>query len=217
MDPQHYKILDMLKQYGHCIEIKYATNLSMLGKGSRNIYDYWPHFKSVALNVSIDGIGLSYEYIRGNADWEVLIKNIKEVQQIPNISRIVGAVAVQVSNVLILDKMIEYFLDDLGIVFYTNIVKYPNVLSVQCLPKDLKHIAIQRLKDIRLKIPEFKHVKDNLILLKLTQNQIDGIINYINAVDQSDRWADTVQFNTNLDTTRNQNFIEVTPEFKDYL
>ena len=216
MDPQHYKILDMLKQHGHRIEIKYATNLSMLGKGSRNIYDYWPHFKSVALNVSIDGIGPSYEYIRGNADWEVLIKNIKEVQQIPNISRIVGAVAVQVSNVLILDKMIEYFLDDLGIVFYTNIVKYPNVLSVQCLPKDLKHIAIQRLQDIRLKIPEFKHVKDNLILLKLTQNQIDGIINYINAVDQSDKWADTVQFNTNLDTTRNQSFIEVTPEFKDY-
>jgi hypothetical protein len=169
------------------------------------------------LNVSIDGIGPSYEYIRGNADWEVLIKNIKEVQQIPNISRIVGAVAVQVSNVLILDKLIEYFLDDLGIVFYTNIVKYPNVLSVQCLPKDLKDLAIARLENSKIRLPEFKYVKENSILLKLTQNQIDGIINYINAVDQSDKWADTVQFNTNLDTTRNQSFIEVTPEFKEYV
>jgi len=217
MDPQHYKILDMLKQYGHCIEIKYATNLSMLGKGSRNIYDYWPHFKSVALNVSVDGIGPSYEYIRGNADWEELIKNIKEVQQIPNISRIVGAVAVQVSNVLILDKMIEYFLDNLGIVFYTNIVKYPNVLSVQCLPKDLKDLAIVRLETIKGRLVEFKHVKENPILLKLTENQIDGIINYIRAVDQSDKWTDTVEFNLNLDKTRNQSFIEVTPEFKEYV
>jgi len=46
-----------------------------------------------------------------------MINNIKQIKTIPNISRIVGAVTVQVSNVLILDKMIEYFLDDIGIIF----------------------------------------------------------------------------------------------------
>jgi MoaA/NifB/PqqE/SkfB family radical SAM enzyme len=217
MDPQHYKILDMLKQYGHRIEIKYATNLSMLGKGSRNIYDYWPHFKSVALNVSIDGIGPSYEYIRGNAEWEVLIKNIKEVQQIPNISRIVGAVAVQVSNVLILDKMIEYFLDDLGIVFYTNLVKYPNVLSIQVLPTELKKLAITRLTESKSKISTYKLVKSNPILLDITLGQIDGIINFINAKDESFLWKETIEFNKQLDITRNQNFIQVTPEYECFL
>jgi MoaA/NifB/PqqE/SkfB family radical SAM enzyme len=217
MDPTHYKILDMLAPYGDNIEIKYATNLTMLGKSNRTIWQYWPKFKSVAVNVSIDGIGSSYEYVRGNASWAEMINNIKQIQTIPNVSRIVGAVAVQVSNVLILDKMIKYFLDDLNIVFYTNMVNYPNVLSAQVLPNELKVLAITKLRAIRELVPEFKYVKANPILLGITLGQIDGVINYLQANDQSDKWQECIEFNSKLDATRNQNFFDVTPEFKDYV
>jgi MoaA/NifB/PqqE/SkfB family radical SAM enzyme len=217
MDPQHYRILDMLAPYGDQIEIKYATNLSMLGKSNRTVWEYWPKFKSVAVNVSIDGIADSYEYVRGNASWAELINNIKQVQTIPNVSRIVGAVAVQVSNVLVLDKMIKYFLDDLGIVFYTNMVQYPNVLSAQCLPLDLRDLAIKRLQSVRLQVHTFKYVIENPILLNLTYNQIDGIINFLNAKDESNKWTDTIEFNRRLDQTRDQSFTDVTPEFKQFV
>ena len=217
MDPQHYRILDMLAPYGDQIEIKYATNLSMLGKGARNIYDYWPKFKSVAVNVSIDGLNESYEYIRGNADWEQLITNIKEIQHITNISRIAGAVTVQVSNVLILDKMIEYFLDDLGIIFHSHRVEYPKVLSAQCLPNELKDIAIERLQNVSLRVHEFKLVKKQPELLQYTLNQIQDNINYLKARDQSDKWTDTISFNKKLDISRNQSFVDITPEFKNYV
>jgi MoaA/NifB/PqqE/SkfB family radical SAM enzyme len=217
MDPQHYRILDMLAPYGDQIEIKYATNLTTLGKNNRTIWQYWPKFKSVAVNVSIDGIADSYEYVRGNASWSELINNIKQVQTIPNVTRVVGAVAVQVSNVLVLDKMIKYFLDDLGIVFYTNMVQYPNVLSAQCLPSDLRDLAIERLQSIRLQVHTFKYVIENPILLNLTYNQIDGIINFLNAKDESDKWSDTIEFNQRLDLTREQSFTDVTPEFKSYV
>jgi MoaA/NifB/PqqE/SkfB family radical SAM enzyme len=217
MDPQHYRILDMLAPYGDNIEIKYATNLTTLGKSNRTIWQYWPKFKSVAVNVSIDGIGDSYEYVRGNASWAELINNIKQIQTIPNISRIVGAVAVQVSNVLVLDKMIKYFLDELGIVFYTNMVQYPNVLSAQCLPANLRELAIQRLQAVRTQVPTFKYVIEHPILLNLTYKQIDGIINFLNAKDESNKWQDTIEFNRRLDITRKQSFVDVTPEFKDYV
>jgi MoaA/NifB/PqqE/SkfB family radical SAM enzyme len=217
MDPQHYRILDMLAPYGDNIEIKYATNLTTLGKSNRTIWQYWPKFKSVAVNVSIDGIGTSYEYIRGNASWSELINNIKQIQQIENISRIVGAVAVQVSNVMILDKMVEYFLDNLGIVFYTNMVKYPNVLSVQVLPKELKELAISRLQSVSLRIKDFKLVKENPMLLDLTIGQIQGVINFLSAKDQSHLWKECIDFNRRLDVTRDQSFIEVTSEFKNYV
>ena len=217
MDPQHYRILDMLAPYGNNIEIKYATNLTTLGKSNRTIWEYWPKFKSVAVNVSIDGIGDSYEYVRGNASWAEVINNIKQVQTIPNVSRIVGAVAVQVSNVLVLDKMIKYFLDELGIVFYTNMVQYPNVLSAQCLPTDLRNLAIKRLQAVRLQVPTFKYVIENPILLNLTYKQIDGIINFLNAKDESNKWIDTIEFNRRLDVTRKQSFVDVTPEFKSYV
>ncbi len=217
IDPQHYKILDMLAPYGNQIEIKYATNLTSLGKKNRTIWEYWPKFKSVAVNVSIDGIGVSYEYIRGNASWAELVNNIRQIKTISNVSRIVGAVAVQVSNVLILDKMIEYFLNDLEIVFYTNMVKYPNVLSVQTLPNDLKKLSINRLENIKDKLPNFSLIKKHPMLLDLTIDQIQGIINFINAEDLSNYWKDCIEFNHILDKTRNQCFEDVTPEFKEYI
>jgi MoaA/NifB/PqqE/SkfB family radical SAM enzyme len=218
MDPQHFKILDMLMPYAKDIEIKYATNGTTLGisKG-RTIHEYWPNFRSVAVNVSIDGIGDVYNYIRGNGDWNAVVQNVQEIQKIPNVSRVVGAVAVQVSNVLILDKMIKYFLDDLGIVFYTNMVNYPTVLSAQVLPNELKALAITRLKAVRELVPEFKYVKENPILLKITQSQIDGVINFIVSKNTNHLWDDCVEFNRRLDSTRNQSFIEVTPEFKPYV
>lgn len=216
MDPQHYRILDMLAPYGNQIEIKYATNLSMLGKSNRTIWQYWPKFKSVAVNVSIDGIGSSYEYVRGNASWAELINNIKQIQTIPNISRIVGAVTVQVSNVLVLDKIIEYFLDDLGIVFHTHRVEYPKLLSAQVLPRELQVLAITRLRAINERLEEFKMIKQYPELLAYTRGQIQDNINYLMARDQSDRWQDCVEFNRKLDATRDQSFFDVTPEFKAY-
>jgi len=216
-DPTHYSILEMLQPYAKDIEIKYATNLTSLGKGNRNIFEYWPAFKSVAVNVSIDGLEDSYEYIRGNADWNELIANIKEIQKIPNVSRIVGAVAVQVSNIMILDKMIKYFLDELGIVFYTNMVNYPNVLSSQVLPEHLKEQATINLNFAKMHIEDYKLVKQHPMLLDLTLKQIDGIINYMWAQDQSSKWPDCIEFNRRLDATRNQNFFDVTPDFNDYV
>jgi hypothetical protein len=187
----------------------------MLGKSNRTVWQYWPKFKSVAVNVSIDGIGASYEYVRGNASWAELINNIKQIQTIPNISRIVGAVAVQVSNVMILDKMIEYFLNDLGIVFYTNMVNYPTVLSVQAMPKNLRMEAITRLQAVRSRVHGFKYVLENPVLIDITYKQIDGVINYLK-VDHSHLWQECIEFNRKLDATRKQSFFDVTPEFADY-
>ena len=218
MDPQHYRILDALKPYGQNIEIKYATNGTTLGiKGGRTIHDYWPHFRSVAVNISIDGVDQVYNYIRGNGVYTDVVSNIEEIQKITNVSRIVGAVAVQVSNVLILDKMIEHFLDKLGIVFYTNMVKYPTVLSVQTLPSELKELAVNRLENVKHRVPEFESVKKNPLLLKITLGQINGVINFIKASDQSHLWNDCIEFNHRLDKTRDQCFEEVNPEFKPYV
>jgi hypothetical protein len=113
--------------------------------------------------------------------------------------------------------MIKYFLDDLGIVFYTNMVNYPNVLSAQVLPKELKILAVTKLRAVRELVPEFNYVKANPILLGITLGQIDGVINYLNAEDQSNLWTECLEFNRKLDATRSQDFFSVTPEFKKYV
>ena len=218
MDPQHYKILDMLKPYGANIELKYATNGTTLGisKG-RTIHDYWPHFRSVAVNVSIDGIHDVYNYIRGNGDFDQVVANIREIQKIPNVSRIVGAFTAQGANILQAAECIDYFINTLGIVFYSHRVSYPNCLSAQVLPDELKAIAIHRLREISKLVPEFENCKKNPLLLKVTQQQIQDNINYLKAKNQFHLWDDFLEFNYALDNTRDQSLLDVVPEFKPYV
>jgi sulfatase maturation enzyme AslB (radical SAM superfamily) len=219
MDPQHYKILDMLKPYAKNIEIKYATNGTTLGisKG-RTIHDYWPHFRSVAVNVSIDGIHDVYEYIRSNSSFSEVEKNIQEIKSFPNVSRVVGAFTAQALNILQAAECIDYFTNVMGIVFYSHRVSYPNVLSAQVLPQPLKELAISRLETVGQRLFTFPAIEKNELLAKVTKQQIKDNINYLRAKDQSQSWNDFLEFNRRLDSSRNsKKLLDVIPEFAYYV
>ena len=219
MDPYHYKILDMLAPYGENIEIKYATNGTTLGiKGGRTIHDYWPKFKSIAVNVSIDGIHDVYEYIRGNGKFSEIEENVKVFKSFPNVSRVVGAFTVQANNIMQIDKVIDYFLNEMGIVFYSHRVNYPMALSAQTLPPDLKDKVVFQLHEMKNKVLDYKIIQENELLKKVTLQQIDDNINFLQAKCMYDtHWQDCVNFNRALDKTRGQDFLSVNPEFKNYV
>jgi sulfatase maturation enzyme AslB (radical SAM superfamily) len=219
MDPVHFKILDILSRNGKNIELKYATNGTVLGiKGGRNIFDYWPKFKSVAVNISIDGIHNVYNHIRSNGNFDDVCDNIKEIRKIPNVTRIVGAFTSQAGNILQTAEVIEYFLNDLEIIFYSHRVSYPKILSAQVLPQPLKDIAIKRLEVVQEKVKDFKLIKKMPMLESITYQQINDNINYLKSKDQSNLWNKFVEFNRRLNQSRNQQDIEkVIPEFKPYV
>ena len=219
MDPYHYKILDMLAPYGKNIEIKYATNGTTLGiKGGRTIHDYWPKFKSVAVNVSIDGIHVVYEYIRGNGKFSEIEENIKVFKSFSNVSRVVGAFTVQANNIMQIDKVIDYFLNDMGIIFYSHRVNYPMSLSAQVLPPVLKQQVINNLEVMKETVLSYPLVEQNDLLKKVTLQQIQDNINFLQAKCMYEsHWQDCIEFNRRLDKTRNQNFLSANPEFKSYV
>ena len=219
MDPYHYKILDMLAPYGKNIEIKYATNGTTLGiKGGRTIHDYWPKFKSVAVNVSIDGIHDVYEYIRGNGKFSEIEENIKVFKSFPNVSRVVGAFTVQANNIMQIDKVIDYFLNDMGIIFYSHRVNYPMSLSAQVLPPVLKQQVINNLEVMKETVLSYPLVEQNDLLKKVTLQQIQDNINFLQAKCMYEsHWQDCIEFNRRLDKTRNQNFLSANPEFESYV
>jgi len=218
MDPMHYKILDLLSENGKNIEIKYATNGTVLGIKGRWIKDYWPKFKSVAVNVSIDGIDEVYEYVRSNGKFQDVVDNVRIMKNIPTVSRIVGAFTVQSNNIMQIDKVIDYFLNKLEIVFYSHRVQYPRALSAQVLPKELKDKVIAKLELMKDKIKEYRLVKEHPILEKITLQQIQDNINFLKARDLNQYWKDCVDFNHRLDKTRNQGpFEKIIPEFAPYV
>lgn len=217
MDPQHYEILDMLKPYGKNIEIKYATNATTLGiTNGRTIYDYWPHFKSIAVNVSIDGIHDVYNYIRSNSDFKTVEENVKELKKIPNISRIVGAFTAQAGNMLQITDCIRYFMNEMGIYFYSHRVSYPTLLSAQVLPNPIKKVAIERLENFDLS--EIKDIDKTDFIRPILKRQIEDNINYLKSKDQSEKWQKFLDFNRILDKKRSQGPIEsLFPELIPYV
>ena len=219
MDPYHYKILDKLAEYGDNIEIKYATNGTTLGiKGGRTIHDYWPKFKSVAVNVSIDGVHVIYEYIRGNGKFSEIEENVKIFKSFPNVSRVVGAFTVQANNIMQIDKVIEYFLQDMGIIFYSHRVNYPMALSAQVLPPELKQQVITKLEAMKETVLTYSLVQENELLKKVTLQQIQDNINFLQAKCMyKSHWQDCIEFNKRLDKTRGQDFLAANPEFTPYV
>lgn len=219
MDPTHYKILDLLSQNGKNIEIKYATNGTVTGiKGGRTIYDYWPRFKKVSVNVSIDGLGDVYEYIRGNGSFSTVEENVKIFKSFPNVEYVVGACTVQVGNIMQLPEIIPYFLNNMGIVFYSHRVNYPNVLSAQCIPTKLKLKVVRQLEMLKADVESYPIMKMHSALLPVTLRQIDDNINFLESRDLSDKWDQTVAFNHRLDATRNQGpFEKVIPDYAQYV
>jgi MoaA/NifB/PqqE/SkfB family radical SAM enzyme len=218
MDPQHYRILDMLKPHGKNIELKYATNGTTLGiKNGRTIHDYWPHFRSIAVNVSIDGIHDVYNYIRTNSDFTQVEENIKVFQSFSNVSRVVGAFTAQAGNILQAAECIDYFINEMNIVFYSHRVSYPNCLSAQVLPQELKDLAIHRLESVQSRLFTFENIQKHPLLEKITMQQIKDNINYLRARDQHNLWEDFINFNLKLDKTRNQKLLDVIPEFIPYV
>lgn len=219
MDPTHYKILDLLARNGENIELKYATNGTVTGiKGGRTIHDYWPKFKRVSVNVSIDGLHDVYEYIRGNGKFSEIEENIKVFKSFENVDYVVGACTVQAGNVMQLPEIIPYFLNNLGIVFYSHRVNYPNVLSAQCVPPKLKLKIVRQLEMLKSEVVEYPIMSMHKDLLSVTLRQIQDNINFLQARDLSSKWPKTVEFNRRLDATRNQGpFEKIIPDYVPYV
>mgnify|MGYP003345412275 FL=1 len=60
------------------ISIHYTTNATIWPDNS--FWDLWPHFKSIDIQLSIDGTGNRFEYIRHPADWSSVLHHIKQYQ-----------------------------------------------------------------------------------------------------------------------------------------
>jgi hypothetical protein len=76
----HWEVMKYLVETGGSknVTVRYNTNLSKIRYKNHYLYDYLPHFKSVQICASIDGIGDVVEYVRHGIKWEDWINNFKE-------------------------------------------------------------------------------------------------------------------------------------------
>ena len=177
------------------IILKYNTNMTVLPK---KLVDIWKHFKKVRLNVSLDGIGPTNDYIRHPANWATIEKNMDTVLEMKNqgIPVEVGIhTTVQMYNILQLDKIVTGLKKRFGLIPYLNILNHPHCLNIRTLPSNLKSETSLQLRALP---PEYK---------------ASEIVSYMNGEDWSSKYfSQFIEYTRTLDNHRSESFDSIQPE-----
>lgn len=133
------------------ITLSFNTNCTVLPS---KVYKLWPQFKSIELNLSIDGIGELNDYIRHPIKWDIISKHLKQLDDDYlklNLSMIRIHTTVQIYNIFRIGNILEYFSKN-----FKHIQPIPDFFpligpvefNIKTLPKDIKLKAKEKLKYI---------------------------------------------------------------------
>jgi sulfatase maturation enzyme AslB (radical SAM superfamily) len=158
---EHYHLLDLLiKRQKTDIALTYNSNLTKLNLGDRNILDYWRHFSSITLEVSLDHVGSRGEYIRHGMTWDKVRASIKACLAQGNVNMFFSPV-IQIYNALSYPSLIKTLMaefDTTSLKINPIALTSPEYLSLQVLPEELK-----------------KEVSDNWMKLKRELIALEGV------------------------------------------
>lgn len=168
-----------------------------------NYIDTLTRFKSVQLDLSIDGIGDHFEYIRHGETWSHTESNIEQFVALPrqheNIS-VAVCITVCTLNIWYVADMLEYF-QKRNISVFINLVHLPEYLNIRCLPNPVKDAIVQHLDRPRA-------------VNQFAQGLIQQLKNFINLEhpDAQRHWQQFCHKTTKIDHLRDQDFASTFPE-----
>lgn len=201
---EHFDMLQGIVDRGIAgqVEIHYNTNGTQFPEHAAEI---WKHFRTVEIAVSIDDIGVRFEYQRSNAVWCEVERNVEKFrqlrQQLPNI-HLQCCTTVNVFNVRYLDGVANWIAMQGFDFVYWNMMHDAWYFSIGCLPDSAK-LAIERhLKSTD--IPPQYHA------------EIDRIIEFMQRGASTDGFMTRMKI-ADLDRKRQQHLSDVEPELAQLL
>ena len=134
------------------VHINVITNLTVPLENNK-IFKKLLEKNRVVWDISFDTVEDKFEYVRHGASWNVILKNIRYLQEaVRDTNHIVGTAAVySVYNALHLQQIHQYFLDNKLPTIRWNELHHPSILSVSALPKKFRLLAAEQcIKSIPL-------------------------------------------------------------------
>ncbi len=151
-----FYLLDLAVKKGYAKDIFLCVTTNLATTQSKKIRDYFPFFKKVLILISFDGTDKALNYIRFPSKQEVVLKNLRYLNESPNAgvnTRFSFALTIQAYNALYLYdifKLTDDLLDE-GIKFNNlpisfTYLTYPEHLNIRILPHEIRLIAISKLE-----------------------------------------------------------------------
>jgi len=161
------------------MEIRYMTNATTLP--DNRFWDKWRHFKTVDIQLSIDGTEKVYEYVRYPGNWNEVYPNIKFYQnkqkEHKNLKLSISN-TVSIFNIFYLDQFIDWCNKESLPKPYLGLVSRPDHFSITCLSNKTKEYLNQYLvNELTIPVKSYMNSKDDSYLL-------DKTCDYVILVDQ---------------------------------
>lgn len=216
--PEHYNILEFMVSQGYsnnCI-LRYNSNGTEI---SDKLLELWSHFKLVKFNFSIDALGDKNDYIRYPSEWNTIVENLHKLDNTPDNVVVNVACAVQALNVLYLDELVDWKMNQhfkkistkaygAGLIGL-HLVYLPSYINVRVLPQELKEEAARRIKNLVEKYSDQDFDKDSY-----GRQRWLGLVDYMMSEDWSDKIPTLKEYLEVTDSTRNTNYTQTFPEMK---
>ena len=199
MDENHYRVLDSVISNAKNIELRYATNLTMLNINKFNALDYFPHFKCVILSASLDGPPLLNEYIRGDSNSKIIEQNVQHLKQFDNIY-LKAKLTVQALNIYYVPESLEWF-RELQIDADMHFVTWPAHLDARIWTDSAREKIISKLNNY------IAGLSNNQYNIKETAQ---NILNYFikDNLYTIEKFHKFIEWNKILDKRRNESFLD---------
>lgn len=141
---QHYRLLDLLiKNNKTSIHLRYNTNLSLLNFKSKNVLDYWKHFKKITISASLDAAGETGEKIRRDSNWKTIKNNLRLIRTYLPTAQLEIAPTVSSLNILHLHslhkELVEENLININAIYF-NLLERPYSYSIKKTAKEAPFI-----------------------------------------------------------------------------
>lgn len=150
LNPQHYQLLEHLIQNKINPQIKYNTNMTVLGTKNYSVKELWPHFSNIQVMASIDAVGKNISHVRSGADWDKIEQNINWMRTQSNVT-VCASPVISALSVWWLQELFDYF-DWLPVEkFSPNLVYSNGPEQLGLIPGPYRFNIIKTMKASRFK------------------------------------------------------------------
>jgi wyosine [tRNA(Phe)-imidazoG37] synthetase (radical SAM superfamily) len=168
-------------------------------------------FKTILLNISMDGTESLIEYIRKNTAWEKMAENVDRYMTLPKHFSFSVVLTSSVYNVINTGDITRYIRQRWArpkIVI--NRVFHPEYLSPANLPDDLKELALDNIEQEKRQRSEYPH----MIWLR---TELSSLAKQIKQTEfDEDKWNQMIDYTNKLDNLRSVSFPKLVPAFAKY-
>lgn len=219
---EHYTILEKLIKAGRTdVILRYNTNFSHIKFKKWDLIKLWePFIKNpkgrVQLFASLDAVGKVAEVARHGTIWDNVYKNIQTAMNLG--VEVFVSPTISILNVFhitdLFDTIIELGINPSYIVF-NNFLTDPQCYDIRILPDDLKEELMNKLESYHNNLLDgvYKNVIGSAVGAWI--NFLYSEIN-IDLLQLQISRRELLRVTTILDIRRNENFLEVNPQYKEW-